>query len=45
MQDNILITIISPTTYLIILVKTWEKDGMGIAKIPGSSHFSTTKQI
>lgn len=43
MRDNILIASLFSTIDLIFLVETWEKNGIGIAKIPGYSHFFITQ--
>jgi hypothetical protein len=44
MHNNILIASFFPTIDLIFLLKTWDKDGIGITKIPCYSHFSTTRE-
>ena len=44
MHNKILfIAIPFPTKDLVFLVETWEKDGIGIAKTPSHSHFSTAQ--
>lgn len=39
MHKNILIASIFPMMDLLFLVKTWKKDGKGVTKTPGYSHF------
>ena len=43
MHDGILIASSFPAIDLVLLVETWQKDGIGKAKVPNYSYFSSAR--